>query len=184
MEESMKGVIFTEFLDMIDEAFSPELTERIIEEADLPSGGAYTSVGTYEHEEILKLVEVLSRHAQVPVPDLVFSFGKHLAGSFIASHSEYFKNHRNTYDFLSSIEDHVHVEVRKLNPDAELPTFQTERIDESTLVMIYNSSRPFADLAAGLIAGTIEHFGEAIDIDRESVNARNPTIERFTLTKS
>lgn len=179
----MKGVIFTELLDMMDEAFSPDLTEQIIEEAELPSGGAYTSVGTYDHREILRLVEILSRHAQVPIPDLVYSFGKHLAGRFIATHPEFLTNAYNTFDLLSSIEDHVHTEVRKLNPDAELPTFETEQPDESTLVMTYSSSRPFADLAAGLIQGTIEHFAETIDIERESISTHNPTIERFTLIK-
>ena len=45
----MKGVIFTEFLEMVESHFSPEMADRIITAARLPSGGAYTAVGTYDH---------------------------------------------------------------------------------------------------------------------------------------
>jgi len=44
----MKGIIFTEFLEMVEDRFSPEIADRIIEAADLPSGGAYTAIGTYD----------------------------------------------------------------------------------------------------------------------------------------
>ncbi len=52
----MKGIVFTEFLEMVEEKFSPELADRIVEEAELPSGGVYTTVGTYNHGEMIKLV--------------------------------------------------------------------------------------------------------------------------------
>lgn len=45
----MKGIIFTEFLDMVDEQFGFEVTEHIIEKAkhQLSTGGSYSAVGTY-----------------------------------------------------------------------------------------------------------------------------------------
>ena len=49
----MKGVVFTEFIEMVENEFSPDLADTIITEAGLPSGGIYTSVGTYRHEEML-----------------------------------------------------------------------------------------------------------------------------------
>lgn len=48
----MKGIIFSEFLAMIDEKFSIDMTERLIDEVTLPSGGDYTTVGTYDVQEI------------------------------------------------------------------------------------------------------------------------------------
>ena len=47
----MKGVVFTEFIEMVEDKFSADIADQIIEEADLPSGGVYTSVGTYDHAE-------------------------------------------------------------------------------------------------------------------------------------
>ena len=42
----MKGIIFTEFMQMVEDRFSIEVAEEIIDAATLPSGGSYTSLGT------------------------------------------------------------------------------------------------------------------------------------------
>ena len=42
----MKGIIFTEFLDLVEEKFGLEMVDKIIEQSNLDSGGIYTSVGT------------------------------------------------------------------------------------------------------------------------------------------
>ena len=78
----MKGLVFTEFLEMVEQTFSEEVADRIIDESDLPSNGAYTSLGTYDHGEMLELVTNLSRETNIPVPDLVFAFGRHLFDRF------------------------------------------------------------------------------------------------------
>ena len=52
----MKGIIFTEFFDLVEKTFGFDVAERLLDECDLPSGGAYTAVGTYDHSEILTLV--------------------------------------------------------------------------------------------------------------------------------
>jgi len=40
----MKGIVFTEFLEMIENEMSPEPVDRLIEESDLSSeGGLYFS---------------------------------------------------------------------------------------------------------------------------------------------
>ncbi|MBA2648463.1 MAG: hypothetical protein H0U75_02495 [Legionella sp.] len=42
----MKGIILTEFLEMVEVMFTAEMVENIIEDANLPNNGAYTDVGT------------------------------------------------------------------------------------------------------------------------------------------
>ena len=59
----MKGVVFTEFLDMVADRFSPDMVEDIIDDAQLPSGGAYTAVGTYPHEEMVAMADGLGLYA-------------------------------------------------------------------------------------------------------------------------
>lgn len=51
---SMKGIVFVEFLEMVESTFSAEMADDIIDACDLSSGGAYTSVGTYPHSEIVR----------------------------------------------------------------------------------------------------------------------------------
>ena len=73
----MKGVVFTLLLDMVDDTFGPAVTEQIISASDLPSGGVYTAVGTYDHAEIVALVTNLSKETELSVSALVHTFGKH-----------------------------------------------------------------------------------------------------------
>ena len=55
-EGIIKGLLFTELLEMVEDSFSPELADRIIEDADLPSGGVYTSaVGVHgDNREVFR----------------------------------------------------------------------------------------------------------------------------------
>jgi len=63
----MKGIVFSEFLNMVDERFSIEMSERLIDGVNLPSRGAYTTVGTYDAQEIVDLVAKLSEITKISV---------------------------------------------------------------------------------------------------------------------
>ena len=52
----MKGIIFTSFLDLVEEKFGMEMLEEVISSANLPNKGAYTAVGTYDHAELVQMV--------------------------------------------------------------------------------------------------------------------------------
>lgn len=157
----MKGVVFTEFMDMVEEVFSDDVLDEIIDKADLPNDGAYTTVGTYDHEEIVQLVVALSETSNIPVPDLLEAFGKHLLGQFVKGYPQFFDEAKGVFDFLSNIDSYIHVEVLKLYPDAELPKFYHQQHSDQHLSMYYQSSRHFEDLAVGLIKGTLAHFQTA-----------------------
>ncbi len=88
----MKGVVFTEFMELVEDKFSFETADKIVEGSDLASGGAYTSLGTYDHEELLKMVTLLSEMSDAPIPDLVRTFGLHLANRFAAAFPQFFEN--------------------------------------------------------------------------------------------
>ncbi len=60
----MKGIVFTEFLEMVEESFGFELADRIVVDSKLPSGAVYTAVGTYSHGEMLDLIHKLSEECQ------------------------------------------------------------------------------------------------------------------------
>ena len=179
----MKGVVFTEFLQMVEDGFSPEMADRIIDEADLPSGGAYTTVGTYDHREMLELVAHLSRHTGVPPGDLVRAFGTHLFERFAVMFPQYFAGVSSAFEFLGKIEDYIHIEVRKLYPDAELPRFGFDASRPDRLVLTYRSARPFAALAEGLIRGCVIHYGEPIEVETEDLSDGAGTAARFVLTR-
>ena len=179
----MKGVVFTEFIEMVEERFSADIADQIIDEADLPSGGAYTSVGTYSHEEMLSLVDRLAAATDTPVPDLMRTFGEYLFGRFAGLVPHFFEGVDSAFGFLQLIDGYIHVEVRKLYPDADLPKFEYQSPNPGCLHMIYRSSRPFADLAEGLINGCIAHFEEAVEVAKEDISDSDGLAVRFILTQ-
>jgi len=179
----MKGIVFTEFLEMVEDRFSANMVDDIIDAANLPSGGAYTAVGTYSHEEIVALVVALSQNSGVAVQSLLQAFGQHLFGRFVKGYPAFFSATNDAFTFLSGIEDIIHAEVKKLYPDAELPRFDIEHHDDRKLILLYDSRRHFEDLAEGLMRGCVAHFGGGIDIQREVVGTGDLRRERFILTR-
>ncbi len=181
----MKGVVFTEFLEMVEDRFSADMVDDIIDDADLPSGGAYTAIGTYPHEEIVALVAALSERSGIPVPDLLKVYGEHLFGIFVRGYPGFFTGVTDAFAFLAGIEDIIHAEVRKLYPDAELPRFDVEYCDDGReLTLVYDSRRHFEDLAEGLMLGCVAHFGGNIAIRREVLGGGDARKERFILTRT
>lgn len=179
----MKGVVFVEFSEMVEETFSPEMLDEIIQSTAPASSGAYTAVGTYPHGEMIDLVTELSARTQIPVPELLRTFGRHLMGRFGTLYPEFFEGVTGAFEFLLTLEDHIHQEVLKLYPEAELPSFDYERPDDHRLVLTYRSTRPFADLAEGLLQGCIEYWQEDLELSREDLEGSPNTHARFTLTR-
>jgi len=177
----MKGIVFTEFIEMVEEKFSQETADRLLDECDLPSGGAYTAVGTYDHQEIVRMVIKLSEISGQPAPTLINTFGRHLFGRFVVLYPAFFTGVDSAMDFLARIEEIIHAEVRKLYPDAELPRFDIARPDERTLVMTYHSDRHLGDLAEGLIEACIIHYGRPQEIVREDLALPGQPV-RFTIS--
>lgn len=162
----MKGIVFTEFLEMVEDTFSPDVADKIIDAStNLSTDGAYTAIGTYHHSELIELVTHLSEEIDMDTSLLVKTFGTYLFSRFVVLYPGFFESNNSCFGFLEMIENHVHVEVKKLYPDAELPSFQTKLLNDSTLEMIYESNRPFAPLAEGLMSGCIEYYNEDINID-------------------
>ncbi len=160
----MKGIVFTEFLEMVEDAFSPDTADAIIDAAGVD--GAYTAVGTYEACELAQLVKSLSDTAGTPVPDLLKTFGHHMFSRFVGGYPHLFAGVDDAAALLAQVHDHIHVEVRKLYPDAELPVFTSSHAADGAFVLDYESDRPFADFAHGLVEGCIAHFGNRYTVQR------------------
>lgn len=177
----MKGVVFVELLAMADDAFGEEVVDRVIEAADLPSGGAYTSVGIYECEELMTLIHGFSQHSGVPGAELQRLFGHWIMKSFKMHYPKFFENKTGSLEMLTGIENKIHTEVRKLYPDAELPNFEIHRPAADVLDMTYRSPRRLVDFCQGLIEATVENFGEVARITRTDRSDDEMTVCDFNI---
>jgi hypothetical protein len=177
----MKGIVFTEFLEFIGQERDADFVDDVIAESGVPSGGSYTAVGTYEFSELGALLGSYCRLAQAAPAAALNGFGKHLARVFQTKFPDFFTECPGVIDFLRNVEAHIHVEVRKLYPDAELPRFETIEHSDRTLVMDYSSCRPLADLATGLIEGVAAYYQQAVSVAAAAVDTAAGPKTRFTI---
>ena len=126
----------------------------------------------------------LGRYPNSPalaVPELVQNYGKHLFQRFQVLYPEFFEGIDSALDLLPLVESYIHVEVRKLYPDAKLPTFDCIRTDDA-LELTYRSERPFADLAEGLIRACAETYHDTLQVQRIDLGDGTGTSARFVLS--
>lgn len=154
----MKGIVFTEFLDLVEDKFGLEMVDKIIESSNLETNGIYTSIGTYKFSEMLQLLTHLSKNTNISTDDLLLVYGEHFFSILEKNYSGMLNMYKDPIEMLSSIENHIHVEVKKIYPDAELPTFVVMSKTNNSLSMLYKSSRAMHHFGLGLMNKTFEHF--------------------------
>lgn len=178
----MKGIVFTKFLDLVEEKFGLEMVDIIIEESTLESEGIYTAVGTYSFSEMLQLITSLSKNTNISTDELLLVYGEYFFTVIETSYKGLLDSFSNPIDMMASIENHIHVEVRKIYPDAELPTFVVEEKTDNSIKMIYKSSRAMYNFGLGLMNKTFAHFNKKADIILEKIK-EDGTEVRFLITE-
>ncbi|MHA7056319.1 heme NO-binding domain-containing protein [Aquimarina sp. M1] len=165
----MKGIVFTEFLELVEDKFGLQMVDQIIQESNLPSKGIYTSIGTYQFSEMLSLISNLSNRTKINVDDLLLIYGEHFFDVLVKNYGPLLNQYDNPLELLGSIENHIHVEVRKIYPEAELPTFEILKKTDKELTMIYKSSRAMYSFGLGLMRKTFLHFNQKARIDFKKI---------------
>ena len=155
----MLGMVFTELVEWIESECSVEVAEQVLAEAGLGHGGAYTAVGSYDAAELGAIVQALVRRAGGSPQDWVQGFGRHLMHRFTQLYPALFAAHPGLFDFLAGIDGHIHVEVRRLYPQAQPPVFEVRERDLDHMLLAYRSPHRLQALALGLLEGAIAHYG-------------------------
>ncbi|MCJ7420506.1 heme NO-binding domain-containing protein [Sphingomicrobium astaxanthinifaciens] len=155
----MKGVIFVELINYLEESGGALFAEEVIEAAKLPNAAAYSAVGTYPSAQALRMVEIASERTGTPSEELCTAFGRWLFERFTVRYPDIVGRYDDAETMLEHVGSHIHREVVVLYPDA-VPPQVTGRREGDALVVDYRSSRPLAHIAYGLIAGCLAHFND------------------------
>jgi pimeloyl-ACP methyl ester carboxylesterase len=177
----VKGVIITKFLEFVEEQYSADLVDDLLDGTDLPYGGVYTSVGTYSAGEMTALLDALSVRTGLSVRAVLLTYGAFVFSRLAASFPELVDRDAGMFAFLTTIPAIHHDEVVKIYPDAQLPSFEVAQ-DGDVVTIRYSSPRRLADFAEGLLAGVCSYFDEAARIERRDVEADGSVVQ-FTLTR-
>ena len=179
----MNGIVFTEFLDLVEDKFGLEMVDKIIAQSKLESEGVYTAIGTYRFSEMLQLLQNLSTNTGISTDNLLLVYGEHFFSVLEDSYPGLLATYKDPIEMLASIENHIHIEVRKIYPDAELPTFIVVKKTENSLIMIYKSSRAMHHFGLGLMNKTFEHFNSTAKIVLEKIKDDGTEV-RFIINKN
>ena len=176
----MKGIIFSEFLELVEDTFGLEICQEMLDQNN--DEGAYTSVGTYDHKDLVKLIISLSKLTGISIEDLQEVYGKSVFLTLFDSMPGLKGKSSSTFEFIKQVENYIHIEVKKLYSDANPPQFTFISSTESEMVMDYISARCFSHVCFGLIQGCAEFFNEKIDIQMIPIQEDGSQV-RFTLKK-
>jgi hypothetical protein len=162
----VKGIIFNLLEETVELGFGARAWDTILETAKLD--GAYTSLGSYPDEELLKLVAAASSVLQQSTDDTLRWFGTTAIPLLALKFPVFFDGHPNTRSFLLTLNDIIHPEVRKLYPGADVPDFSYQLTPSGQdLLMVYESKRQLCMLAEGFIAGSAAHYREVAVVEQQ-----------------
>jgi hypothetical protein len=173
----MKGLVFTELIEYVENNFGFDMVDKIIEDAKLANNGSFTQAGNYPFEELVRLLMALSKETNIEIPQLLEIFGEHMFSRLISLNPQLKDNFKSSLDLISRVDDIIHPEVQKLYPGADLPKFNLIERSENKVVIDYISSKHLEPFAIGLMKGSAKNFNEKLTITQEKIN----DLTRFTL---
>ncbi len=159
----MKGVVFNILEGLIVEEFGDVIMEEIYSSVQF-SGDVLPFVGpeSYPDSDLFAMVGYLSDKTSIPVDDLVFEFGKYMLPVFYQNYPVFFENMNSPIEFLKTVNDIIHVEVKKLFEDATPPIIIVEQENEKRVTLKYYSERKLCRLLEGLLEGLALHFNKEV----------------------
>ncbi|MBI3071262.1 MAG: heme NO-binding domain-containing protein [Deltaproteobacteria bacterium] len=154
----MKGIIFNLLEHAVIKAHGPKTWKALVTQTGLAR--PYAAAGNYPDSEMIQFVGAAAHLLNTSVADVLRWFGREAISHLSTRYSHFFAPHKSTSTFMLTINDAIHADVRKIYPDADLPTFDFLESTPNRVVLAYRSARRLCALAEGFIAGAASHFGE------------------------
>lgn len=158
----MKGIIFNITEDFISEKFGDDKYDEIMKSCSLITKEPFVGPGTYPDEDMMQIVVKSTQVLKMEVAEFVKQLGRYTFFKLAELFPDYVTPYNHPKDFLKTVEDIIHVEVRKLYKDTQLPTFQYQEPSPNELIITYYSKRKLYALMEGLIEGVGEYFKHPI----------------------
>ena len=166
----MKGIVFNLLEETVSRDYGEDVWDQLLEAAELD--GAYTSLGSYSDDDLMRLVAAASSALGTPPDEIVRWFGRSALPLFADTYPQFFEPHASTRSFVLTLNQVIHPEVRKLYPGADVPVFDFDTSSEEVLVMGYASPRKMCAFAEGLIQGAASYYGEEALIEQPQCMVR------------
>lgn len=178
----MKGVVFTELLDLIENKYGYTMVDTLLTNCDLASKGIYTSVGNYPSEELHSLINELHNKISKPQSELLHELGVHLFSVFERMYKDYFVPYNHAFDFLKNINELLEIELHKLYPEEHLAIIEYNKVSETKLELTCPYTNKMCHLIIGLLEALTHYYCHSANIVATPVDLLNENLVRFTIT--
>lgn len=179
----MKGLVFTEFLQLIEETHGIDCVDRVIDACALSHGGAYTSVGDYEIGELGQLAAAYAQECGESIQSMLKTYGIFLIARLESSHAAYFEEAEGSFAFLKGLDGKVREEVRNLYPEANLPRIAVLGEEGASLTLAYREDPAFAPIIQGMIEGLGAIYGEDLTVQRSDARDATGPYTEFAIAR-
>lgn len=161
----MHGIVLKALKDFVVETYDRETWSTLQREAGLP-GRLYVPVTEYPDEDVLALVTAASELTEIPVPELLESFGQFIVPPLVETYGVHVDADWTGLELIANVESYIHFALRgKQVSTYTPPELESEWRGEDTVVVVYRSDRQLCHLARGIITGVGDHFDEPFDIE-------------------
>jgi predicted hydrocarbon binding protein len=163
----MHGTMFVELRKFVEDSYGNAAWPQVLAAAGL-GPRIYLPITSYPDEELAALVVAASAITGRSAPQLLESFGEHVAPGLLAMYRHLLDPAWRTLDVLEHVEETAHRAVRLEQRGAAPPYLEAERTSKQRIRIRYTSNRRLCHVAKGIINGLAHHFGDTIEVDESS----------------
>ena len=161
----MKGVVFNLLEVLVRREFGDEEWPRVARDAEVDS--SFTEAGNYPDASLRRLIVEVGKRARKTPGEALQWFGRHSMPLLHTMYPGFFDKQNSARDFVLTLNDIIHPEVRRLYPDADVPWFDFDtRCGPNELILGYQSPRKLCLLAHGFVEGAADYYGETVDVEQ------------------
>lgn len=161
----MLGMVFTVVADLVIDQLGHDVWDLVLDEAG--SNGAHTMLGTYDDDELRRIVDGVARQSAVSNAEVMRAVGSRLMAHLMHTHGPLLPK-GGLVDLLVVMNGEVHAKTLARYPSAQLPLLTMISQEGHQAVMRYQSGRRLCHLAEGMLKGAGAHFGLDVQVEQSS----------------
>ena len=158
----MKGIVINITEDFIIDNFGEEIFDQTISNCNLKTEDPFVSPGTYPDSDLFEIVVNASQILEITIEEFLKKLGHYAFAKLAERHPSFLEGYNHPKSFLQTVDGVIHMEVRKLYQDSQLPVFQYSDPSKDELIITYYSKRKLYPFLEGMINGVSDYFGVGI----------------------
>jgi hypothetical protein len=169
---------------MTEREYGSPTVEKVISSLDAGYHGVFQPLTDYSFNHFYDLILLLSQEVKLSPSDIAKNFGEYLFSRLVILYRPQFAGNSDIFQFLEQIDYFIHVKMQEKFPHDGIKGFKTERLNESTFKVSFQSKQELIDLAIGLFMGCQKFFNEDLVLYTETKTVEDKETVCFTLSKT